>query len=630
MRKITIDLNSISNYAYFDNVIRQGENLGTEIEFVLSSEFTGYKYLMLFQLNNKTSVSTSELTPADNKVSYVLTNAVTNESGTLRVELHAYNDTGSLIKTAVANFKVSQSINGVTEIMPEAYVPWYMETVNQVAIATQQAELAQSITSNFSNVTLPQAIADVELAGQNKVGLATEQANIATTKAQEAAQSASDASGSPKGVYATLTDLQTAFPTGNDFIYLVKGNIAEVASLTISAVPTVSGNITVTLNGVAIDIAVDSAIDTTTDLVATKIRNTAFTGWTTGGTGSTITFTCDSKGVKTDSIYSAGTTGATGTMTTTTQGVDTDNNWYYWNGTAWTPGGIYQSAILDAINASIVDAGNHYTSGNVEGALQEVGSSLDTITTQVTDVEKYTNTPIAAYTHTTNKEVAVSAVDVDTNTFTSVGHGLINGDIICPLINIDAGLIYPVNIYQTPVVWGVSYYVINKTDNTFQLSLTSGGAVIDLTTNANLDLTKWHFEKRSIGYITISNLSNLTKCKILLKGKSVIKTVSSYILPNSTNTANFIQNGATSYSVPAITGITSDVGFNIECEIDYTKNLCIKANGIAVLSNTASANITNFIDKILFSPFYKNSEITSLIFDSFYPANGTIIEVYKA
>ncbi|MBT2735129.1 SGNH/GDSL hydrolase family protein [Bacillus sp. ISL-7] len=251
------------------------------------------------------------------------------------------------------------------------------------------------------------------------------------------------ASGSPKGVYTTVTDLQNAFPTGNTNIYLVLGNVkevdtlsvtasptsagnvtvtlngvaanvavtsgvAEVSSLTVSAVPTTTGNVTVTLNGVATTISLDPATDTTTDAVATKIRNTAFTGWTTGGTGSTVTFTATSVGIKTDATYSAGTTGATGTMSTTTQGVDADSTtsiatkirgtsfsgwttggtgttvtftatsagvkttpsysagstgvtgtmsvttagvnadgqWYYWNGSAWTAGGVYQSTVL--------------------------------------------------------------------------------------------------------------------------------------------------------------------------------------------------------------------------------------------------------------------------------------------
>jgi len=96
----------------------------------------------------------------------------------------------------------------------------------------------------------------------------------------------------------------------------------EVASLSITAIPTLAGNVTITLNGVATTVSVDPATDLTTDVVATKIRNTAFTGWTTGGTASTVTFTATTPGNKTDAIYSAGTTGAIGTMTTTVQGTD--------------------------------------------------------------------------------------------------------------------------------------------------------------------------------------------------------------------------------------------------------------------------------------------------------------------
>lgn len=93
---------------------------------------------------------------------------------------------------------------------------------------------------------------------------------------------------------------------------------AEIASLDISGAVSTAGNVTVTLDGVAVTVAVLLA-DTAT-VVATKIRGTAFAGWTTGGTGINVTFTANAIGVKTDAVYSAGTTGATGTMSTTVQG----------------------------------------------------------------------------------------------------------------------------------------------------------------------------------------------------------------------------------------------------------------------------------------------------------------------
>lgn len=256
----------------------------------------------------------------------------------------------------------------------------------------------------------------------------------------------SQASGSPKDVFTYLDDLQNDTNAnteeGKKSIYLVTGNVKEVDTLTISSSPTVSGNVTVTLNGVATDIpvttgvvevanltitavptmagnitiildgvahniAVDPATDTTIDAIATKIRNTAFSGWATGGTGSTVTFTANVVGAKTDSTFAdTGSTGVTGTITTTTQGVDADTvntvatkirntmfaewatggdgatvvftksevgvcstpsftdtggtgvtgtivvtakgadadgKWYYWDGSGWVPGGTYQS-----------------------------------------------------------------------------------------------------------------------------------------------------------------------------------------------------------------------------------------------------------------------------------------------
>jgi hypothetical protein len=151
-------------------------------------------------------------------------------------------------------------------------------------------------------------------------------------------------SGTPKIIKNTLAELNAAYPTGSTDLALVLGNVKEVASLTVAAVPTVAGNVTVTLNGVATTIAVDPATDTTTALVATKIRNKVYpNGTVTGGSGSTVTFTAAAGGTKIDATYSAGTTGATGTMTTTTQGVDPDGKWYYWNSSAWTAGAVYQS-----------------------------------------------------------------------------------------------------------------------------------------------------------------------------------------------------------------------------------------------------------------------------------------------
>jgi hypothetical protein len=127
-------------------------------------------------------------------------------------------------------------------------------------------------------------------------------------------------------ISSNISNLNETWQMDISGLYQVRSRVSslqgeiEVASLDITADPTTTGNVTVTLDGVATDIAIDPAVETTASDVADKIRSTSFTGWTTGGTGSNVTFTSTSDGNKTDATYSDGGTGATGTMTTTTQG----------------------------------------------------------------------------------------------------------------------------------------------------------------------------------------------------------------------------------------------------------------------------------------------------------------------
>ena len=141
----------------------------------------------------------------------------------------------------------------------------------------------------------------------------------------------------------TMASLLAAYPTGDTRDHIVAGNIAEVDTLTVTAIPTVASTITITLNGVAKTVTVDPAVQTTTALVATLIRGTTFTGWTTGGTGSVVTFTAATTGARAVPTFAGGTTGVTATFAITTKGENANFHRYFWNGTAWTDGGIYQA-----------------------------------------------------------------------------------------------------------------------------------------------------------------------------------------------------------------------------------------------------------------------------------------------
>jgi len=72
----------------------------------------------------------------------------------------------------------------------------------------------------------------------------------------------------------------------------------------------------------------------------------------------------------------------------------------------------------------------------------------------------------------TTKNGTITAINTGTEFFTSVAHGLVNGDQV---------FIDSTGTMPAPLERKVVYYVINKTVDTFQLSLTSGGSAINVT-----------------------------------------------------------------------------------------------------------------------------------------------------
>lgn len=104
--------------------------------------------------------------------------------------------------------------------------------------------------------------------------------------------------------------------------------VAEVVTLTVTAGATAGGNITTTLPSLAPVVTAVLIGDNTPTLVATQIRASTFTGWTTGGSGDTVTFTKNVAGAVTGTpTFDGGTTGVTATITVTTNGADAINGY---------------------------------------------------------------------------------------------------------------------------------------------------------------------------------------------------------------------------------------------------------------------------------------------------------------
>lgn len=101
-------------------------------------------------------------------------------------------------------------------------------------------------------------------------------------------------------------------------LQLEKVEYKEINTLAVTAGAASSGNVTINLDGKDFTVAVVAADDATA--VATKIRAASFAGWTTGGSGSSISFTALESGEKVTATFSGGTTGVTATVTKTLSG----------------------------------------------------------------------------------------------------------------------------------------------------------------------------------------------------------------------------------------------------------------------------------------------------------------------
>jgi hypothetical protein len=101
-------------------------------------------------------------------------------------------------------------------------------------------------------------------------------------------------------------------------LQLDKVEYKEINTLAITAGASSSGSVTINLDGKDFTVAVASGDDALA--VATKIRAAAFAGWTTGGSGSSVSFTAVDPGEKVTATFNGGTTGVTATVTKTLAG----------------------------------------------------------------------------------------------------------------------------------------------------------------------------------------------------------------------------------------------------------------------------------------------------------------------
>jgi lysophospholipase L1-like esterase len=120
-------------------------------------------------------------------------------------------------------------------------------------------------------------------------------------------------------------------PTDSVFVRTYyKAGLPEVDTLNILSSATAAGNVTVTLNGTATNIAVLAG--DTNSVIASKIASTTFTGWTTSVNNNIVTFTNNTVQTCSSPSFSAGTTGVIGNVVQTIVGTTNNvpyNSWLY-------------------------------------------------------------------------------------------------------------------------------------------------------------------------------------------------------------------------------------------------------------------------------------------------------------
>lgn len=235
---------------------------------------------------------------------------------------------------------------------------------------------------------------------------------------------------------------------------------------------------------------------------------------------------------------------------------------------------------------------------------------------------------IASYTLTSNIEIQCTSVESATGIFTKTAHGLVNGDIIFPTINNNVEGVFPLAVYPMGLVQR-RFYVVEKTDDTFKVSLTIGGTAVTYTGVG--DISKWHFEKGTITTIEISGLPAADRYRVVYRGKASKKD-NFFMQPSNAdwNGGSWTQLGGTYYGC-VLSNAGGPVHGYCEARINRLPIASISFKGTFISANNTTANTQLDINHTIFRNINTLPQITSirmLIGSNEVFANGTTLEVF--
>ena len=263
-------------------LIRQGENLASNLEITLPIDFQGYTYNIITKVNNDPPIYSPPITPVNNILIFPIIIDFTRHDGTITFELLASTAQGIVAKTSKVTYPIVPTLTEQDDEAPDPYSHWLTGFNGAVDEATRQAGLAEkyaitagtkSLEANGHANTASTHAHDAEqyatTAGE-QAGIATTQAGIAEGHATTASQQAGIASG-----HATTARQQAGIAAGHATTATTKAGEANA-----SAIAAAGSAGTATAKA---QIATDKAAETVETLAGTvkktqKVNGTALSG----------------------------------------------------------------------------------------------------------------------------------------------------------------------------------------------------------------------------------------------------------------------------------------------------------------------------------------------------------------
>ena len=257
---------------------------------------------------------------------------------------------------------------------------------------------------------------------------------------------------------------------------------------------------------------------------------------------------------------------------------------------------------------------------------------------------------VYSYTHTSNKEVHPTALDLATGVWTAEGHGLTQDQRVFAVVHnpyhyIDS-LGYLPGGLETGTAGSSAYnvYYVNVVDeNTFTLSTTQGGDALTYTEKTNMDLAKFHFEVRNYQTYIIKIPESKAAC-IVIKGR--IKGQFQFLCPDDrkdymsrTGAAHYDSASSYSYGYANVGSIGAWGGFMCVAKMEFIEpqHLLVSIESDASTQTSANYGILNIKHGRNYNHFRVEKDILTKIFLGSFQStnnqdaqffNGTTMEVY--